>query len=273
MSTLRGKLQSISLIDVLQLLHANRKTGELLVTRGSANGVLYVVAGEVVHAETAKAQGESAAFDILGWDQGSFEFVTTAVKAAPSIRRSVPDLLMESARTADARRHLSGIFPDLNLVPWPRLKEPELTRDLRLFAEDRPCLPFLDGFRTFREAIDDSGLSDVSVLQACATLQGAGRLELLRPTLELAAAENRAGLFRQAGQAKLAAAHEERWRAAGPAAAAPIVRVRLQWGRRTATVPARFVKDQDAQTIGVPPELMQLWELPERTMIGIRPAP
>jgi hypothetical protein len=273
MSTLRGKLQSISLVDVLQLLHANRKTGELRLTRGSANGVLHVLGGEVVHAETAKAQGETAAFDILEWNQGTFEFVTTPVKATPSIKRSVPDLLMEAARTSDARRHLSGIFPDLDLVPWPLRKEPELTLGLRLYAEDRPCLPFLDGFRTFREAIEDSGLADVSVLQVCATLQTAGRLKLFQPTVELAVEEVKAGLFRQGGQVKLAAAHEARWRTMGPAADVPIARVRLQWGRRAAAAPVRFVRGMDEGTLGVPRELMQLWELPERTMIGTRPAP
>lgn len=273
MSTLRGKLQSISLVDVLQLLHANRKTGELLVTRGKANGVLYVQGGEVIHAETARAQGEPAAFDILEWDQGAFEFVTTQVKAAPTIRRSVPDLLMEAARTADARRHLSGIFPELNLVPWPSLKEPELTRGLQVFAEDRPCIPFLDGYRTFHEVIADSGLGDVSVLQVCATLQAANRLRLLQPTLELAVTEARAGLFRQANQVKLAAGIEDRWRTMGPAGGNPIHRVRLQCARRSVTAPVRFVKGMDEQTIGIPRELMQLWELPERSMIGTRPAP
>ena len=273
MSTLRGKLQSISLIDVLQLLHANRKTGELLVTRGKQSGVLFVLSGEVIHAETARAQGETAAFDILEWDQGNFEFVTTTCKAAATIRRSVPDLLMEAARTSDARKHLTGIFPDLDLVPWPVLKEPMLTRDLRVFAEDRGCIPFLDGYRSFHEVIQASRLSDVSVLQVCATLQTAGRLTLLRPTLELTAVESRPGLFRQPTHVKLAEDHEDRWRAGGPCGGRPIPRVRLQWPRRSITAPVRFVKGMEQLTIGIPRELMQLWELPERSMISIRPAP
>jgi len=273
MSTLRGKLQSISLIDVLQLLHANRKTGELLVTRGKQSGVLFVLSGEVIHAETAKAQGETAAFDILEWDQGSFEFVTTTCKAAATIRRSVPDLLMEAARTSDARRHLAGIFPDLDLVPWPVLQEPLLTRDLRLFAEDRGCIPFLDGFRTFHEVIQASRLSDVSVLQVCATLQAAGRLTLLRPAVELAATTARTGFFETASHVKVARVHEAAWAASGPYGRAPIARVRLQWLRSTATAPVQFVKGMAEQTIGIPRELMQLWELPESTMISIRPAP
>lgn len=231
MSTLRGKLQSISLVDVLQLLHANRKTGELLVSRGKVNGVLDVQNGEVVHAETAKAQGESAAFDILEWDQGGFEFITIAVKAPATIKRSVPDLLMEAARTTDSRKHLSGIFPDLNLVPWTSLKEPMLTRDLRIFPEDRPVLGFLDGYRTFMEIINDSGLGDVAVLQVCATLQAAGRLTVLKPTVSVAVAAARTGFFKKAEHVKVAKIHEAHWLAMGPYGANPIGHLRIVWPR------------------------------------------
>jgi hypothetical protein len=273
MSTLRGKLQSLSLVDVLQLLHANRKTGELLVSRGRQSGVLYVQNGEVVHAETAKAQGESAAFDILEWDQGGFEFVTTPVRVPVTIKRSVPDLLMEAARTTDSRRHLAGIFPDLGLVPWPTVKGPALTRDLRLFEEDRKVLDYLDGFRTFQEIIAESQLGDVTVLQVCAALQSAGRLERLKPTRSVAVAWARTGLFRSPERVQLAKVHESGWLAMAPYGAAPIHRVRVVWARNSAVAPVRFVKGLDEQTIGVSRELMQSWELPEGIFVGIRPAP
>lgn len=273
MSTLRGKLQSISLVDVLQLLHANRKTGELLVSHGRQNGVLYVQNGEVVHAETAKAQGEPAAFDILQWDQGGFEFITTQVKAAPTIRRTVPDLLMEAARTADARKHLSGIFPDLGLVPWPLLKGPRLSQGLAIFPEDRGALAFLDGYRTLQDIITDSRLPDVSVLQACATLHSAGRLAVLQPTISVAASLARTGLFQKGDPVKLAKVHESHWLAMGPYGDHPIERVRLVLPRGPVTAPVQFVKGLAEQTVGISRELMQSWDLPEGMFISVRPAP
>jgi hypothetical protein len=271
MSTLRGKLQSISLVDVLQLLHANRKTGELLVTKGKQSGVLYVQNGVVVHAETAKAQGETAAFDILEWDQGGFEFVTTPIKAPVTIKRSVPDLLMEAARTTDSRRYLSGIFPDLGVVPWPTAKEPNLTKGLRLHEEDRGVLAYLDGYRTFQEIITDSDLGDVAVLQVCAALQAAGRLALLQPTIYVSAEAAKTGLFRSGDHVKLDKIHEAHWLPMGPYGATPIGRVRLVWGRRSVVAPVRFVKGMSEQTIGISRELMQSWELLEGLNVGVRP--
>ncbi|HLP30698.1 MAG TPA: DUF4388 domain-containing protein, partial [Geothrix sp.] len=91
MSNLRGTLESISLTDVAQLLHVNRKTGMLQVSSGKVSGVLYFSMGEVIHAETLSSRGESAAFEILEWITGHFEFLTTQVQVQATIRRTVPD--------------------------------------------------------------------------------------------------------------------------------------------------------------------------------------
>ena len=272
MGTLRGQLQSISLVDVLQLLHSNRKTGELLVSRGPRSGILHILNGEVVHAETGKARGEGAAFDILAWDQGEFEFIATSVKTVPTIQRSVPDLLMEAARITDSRNYLSAIFPDLDLVPWPTLGEPQLTAGLRLFAEDRPVLGFLNGYRSLREVIADSSLSDVSVLQVCANLQAAGRMDLLDPAHPVAVTALKAGFFQRGGQVRLARSHELRWQAQGPYGANPLTCVRIARPQGSVLAQVQFVKDLADETIGIPRELMQSWELPEATMVSIRPA-
>ena len=234
MSTLRGKLQSIALVDVLQLLHANRKTGELLVTQGKQSGVLYVQNGVVVHAETAKAQGETAAFDILEWDQGGFEFVTTPVKA-PVDHQAV------GAGPAHGGRPHHRLPPaPVGHLPGPRTwcpgpppRSPSSPRACGCIAEDRGVLAFLDGYRTFQEIITDSELGDVAVLQVCAALQGAGRLALLQPTIYVCGRSRQARLFRQGDQVKLAKIHEAHWLTMGPYGRTPIQRVRMVWARRS----------------------------------------
>ncbi len=80
------------------------------------------------------------------------------------------------------------------------------------------------------------------------------------------------GLFRKAEQVKVAKAHEAHWLAMGPYGAAPIGRVRIVWPRGSALAPVQFVKGMGDQTIGIPRELMQSWELPEGIFVGIRPA-
>jgi hypothetical protein len=271
MSTLRGSLQSISLMDVVQLLNVNRKTGKLIVNQGKTTGILYVLNGDVVHAETPQVLGEPGAFEILEWDKGEFEFVTTKFKAPTTIRRSVPDLLMEAARTADSRKHLRAIFPSLHVVPWPLMAEPALTQGLRIFQEDRRCLPFLDGYRTFLEVLQVSEQSEVSVLQACAQLKEAGRLKILEPGVSLVVMPQKGGLFKKADHVEVPRSLEARWQAMGPYAA--VNSVRLLWPEGPAVERVRFAKDLDEQHVAIPKELMQSWGLPEGMLITVRPAP
>lgn len=273
MSTLRGNLQSISLMDVVQLLHVNRKTGKLLVNQEKVSGILFVLNGDVVHAETPQVLGESAAFDILEWDRGEFEFITTKFKAPTTIKRSVQDLLMEAARTMDSRKHLRGIFPNLNLVPWPTLAEPQLTAGLKLYAEDRKVLPYLDGYRTFLEVMTVSQQNEVSVLQTCATLQGAGRLGILKPNASLSVTPLKTGFFKKSDHVEIAKVHETTWAAQGPYGASPITNVRILWPEGPAVEQVQFVKGMDETTIGIPRELMQSWGLPEGMFVTIRPTP
>lgn len=258
-------------MDVVQLLNVNRKTGKLLVNQPNLSGVLYVLNGDVVHAETPHVLGESAAFEILEWDKGEFEFITTKFKAPTTIKRSVPDLLMEAARTADSRKHLRSIFPSLHVVPWPGMEEPFLTQGLRIFQEDRRCLPFLDGYRTFLEIMAVSEQSEVSVLQACSQLKEAGRLTILEPNTTARVAAMKSGIFRKGDHVELSKTHEARWQTMGPYRL--VTSVRILWPDGPAVEPVRFVKGMDDHIIGIPKELMQSWGLSEGTNITVRPAP
>src|SRR5664279_5137944 len=216
MSNLRGTLQSISLTDVAQLLHANRKTGMLQVNSGKVSGVLYFSSGEVIHAETQAAQGEMAAFEILEWISGQFEFLTTHVQIASSIRRTVPDLLMDSARLQDSRKRFHSIFPRMTAVPWPTLPLPELLEGLKLFTEERRILPYFDGYRDFQDVMAASGQHDVAVLQAAAILKDAGRLELLEPDAHLSITLLKSGLFKKGDHLELPKTLGDLWSTLGP---------------------------------------------------------
>ena len=273
MSNLRGNLQSISLTDVVQLLNVNRKTGKLYVIDGKRTGTLYVVNGEVVHAETPQAVGESAAFEVLEWDKGEFEFAVAKFKVPTSIRRSLQDLLMESARTADSRKRFRSIFSNLHAVPWPTLREPQLTQGLKLFPEDRKVLPFLDGFRDFTEVMAVSNMNEVAVLQTCLTLKEAGRLQVLDPAVTVTTTPMKSGFFRKSDHVELSTTVEAVWKMMGPYRLEPIRNVRIIWPEGPAVEPVHFVADRDDQSLSVPKELMQAWNLPEGIFVSVRPAP
>jgi hypothetical protein len=278
------------------MLHGNRNTGELRVTRGEQTGIIFLRLGQVVHAQTEAAQGEAAAYEILAWDQGEFEFATAPPQLLSTISRTVPDLLMEAARTTDSRSHLAGIFRDLDRVPWPTVPRAKAAKDLRIPEEYLPAIAFLDGYRTFQEIIAASGLTDVGVLQVCAALQGAGRLEVLDPSITMTIAPAKPGFLHKGYQGKLSMAneahwqamlgpygkrhqpcllskaHEARWKAMGPYGARSIEQVFILLPDGPKLAPVHFTKDADEQAIEVPRELMEAWQVSEGRQVGIRPS-
>jgi hypothetical protein len=272
MSNLRGTLESISLMDVAQLLHVNRKTGMLQVNSGKNSGVLYFSGGEVIHAETLSARGEVAAFEILEWASGHFEFLTTQVQIPASIRRTVPDLLMDSARLQDSRRRLNTIFPRMTAVPWPSLPMPQLLEGIKLFAEERRILPFFDGYRDFQDVMAASGQHDVTVRQAAAILKDAGRLEVFEPDAYVSVVGLKSGLFKKASHIELPKVMEGWWIVLGPYRHG-IQNLRVIWSKGAAVERVEFVPGLGDKQVAIPRELMQAWGLTEGTHVKVRPAP
>jgi hypothetical protein len=272
MSNLRGNLESISLTDVVQLLHVNHKIGMLQVNCGKTSGVLYFSNGEVIHAETQSAKGEMAAFEILEWVTGHFEFLTTHVQIPATIRRTVPDLLMDSARLQDSRKRLITIFPRLTVVPWPTLPVPQLLEGLKLFAEERRILPFFDGYRDFQDVMAASGQHDVAVLQAAAILKDAGRLEVLDPDSHLTVTLLKTGFFKKGDHIELPKAIEGRWITLGPYQGG-IKKVRVIGPKGPVLERVEFVTGLPDKQLAIPREFMQAWGMTEGTHVKVRPAP
>ena len=272
MSNLRGALDSISLTDVAQLLHVNRKSGMLQVNTGKVSGVLYFSNGEVIHAETMSSRGEAAAFEILEWVSGRFEFLTTQVRVPASIRRTVPDLLMDSARIHDSRKRLNTIFPRMTAVPWPTVPAPQLLEGLKLFAEERRIVPYFDGYQDFQDVMVASGQNDVAVLQAASILKAAGRLEVLEPDAHLTVTPLKSGLFKKGDHLELPKAVEGWWIALGPYQGG-IKNVRMILPKGPPVERVEFVNGLADKLIAIPREFMQTWGLTEGSHVKMRPAP
>ncbi len=272
MSNLKGDLESISLMDVVQLLHVNRKSGMLQVASGKDGGVLYFSRGEIVHAESQAQRGEMAAFEILEWATGQFEFLSTQIQAPSTIRRTVPDLLMDSARQSDSRKRLHVLFPRLSAVPWPTLPLMELTAGLKVFAEDRQVIPFFDGYRDFEDVMKASGQNDVAVMQAAAILKDAGRLVVLEPDAHLTLVTMKTGLFKKGDHLELPKAMEGWWRSLGPYAHG-VHNVRVMWAQGPAVEKVEFVSGLLDHLLAIPRELMVAWDLAEGSHVKVRPAP
>ncbi|HEY7675871.1 MAG TPA: DUF4388 domain-containing protein, partial [Candidatus Methylomirabilis sp.] len=110
---IQGRLQEVSLPNVIQILEVERKTGTLELERGGERASLHFDDGQIVDAAWKDHGGEMAVYRILQWTDGAFRFVPAAEGAAPAqrIRSNNQHLLMEGMRRLDEGARLLGQLP------------------------------------------------------------------------------------------------------------------------------------------------------------------
>jgi hypothetical protein len=165
-SELRGDLRQVPLVDLLQLLAMNRRTGVLTVSTPAGAGELRVSDGEVLDAVYRRLEGEKAFYRLLAEREGTFVFSPGTPPAVARVTTNTSALLMEAMRQKDelerVREQLgSGDVAFIAGDERPEDNEPRLLEDI---------LTALASPRTLSELIDELPSPDLEVLQGLVTL-------------------------------------------------------------------------------------------------------
>jgi DNA-binding response OmpR family regulator len=99
--TLRGTLQQMNVIDLLQSLELSRKTCRLVLTSGDDRSELFFTEGQINHATYGPLSGDDAVYKVLTWTGGNFQIDFTSSSTEQTITRSTQGLLMEGLRLLD----------------------------------------------------------------------------------------------------------------------------------------------------------------------------
>ena len=98
---LKGDLQDMAVADLIQHNCQDRKTAHLVIENNEDQASLYFNEGKVVHAVLNDLQGEDVVYQILSWENGTFNLEMGAEPPAVTIRRSWSALLLEGAKRLD----------------------------------------------------------------------------------------------------------------------------------------------------------------------------
>ena len=100
---LQGRLEEMSMIDLMQSLEMGQKSCRLTVQKGSERAELFFASGQCRDAKIADLTGDDAVFKIVLWTEGEFEIDFNAANAstASTTTRSTTGLLMEAMRMMD----------------------------------------------------------------------------------------------------------------------------------------------------------------------------
>ena len=100
---IQGRLEEMSMIDLMQSLEMGQKSCRLIVQKGSEAAELYFAAGQCRDARMGTTEGDDAVFKILLWTEGEFEIDFNAANGSSrtTTTRNTTGLLMEAMRLMD----------------------------------------------------------------------------------------------------------------------------------------------------------------------------
>jgi CheY-like chemotaxis protein len=98
---LEGRLEEMSIIDLLQSLEMGQKNCKLTVSRAGEKCEMWFTAGACKHAVYGPIAGEQAVYSIMAWTDGTFEIDFNGTSDQETIQRSTQGLLMEGLRLQD----------------------------------------------------------------------------------------------------------------------------------------------------------------------------
>lgn len=111
-SGFRANLHGASLADLVQMECLAGRERVIRVSSGGEVGYLYFRAGQIVHAVSRRGIGETAALEILRWNDGTFEPCGAGWPDRDSISSNWQNLLLLSAQHRDeSGRHNLVAFP------------------------------------------------------------------------------------------------------------------------------------------------------------------
>jgi CheY-like chemotaxis protein len=188
---LRGNLEQMPMVDLLQLLAMNRKSGVLGVATAYGAGEIRVSDGEVIDSVYRRLEGEKAFYRLLGEHEGRFAFSPGEPVSVRRLTSRTSHLLMEAMRQVDEVRRLrealglrgEAIAVDDGPLPAGLADHASLVTDLTRILG----LP-----RSLDDLLDEHPATDLAILDTLAQLEAAGRVRrvpLARLTTPLAAVE------------------------------------------------------------------------------------
>jgi CheY-like chemotaxis protein len=106
---LSGRLSHLDLPGVIQMLGQSHQTGALHLNAGETDGVIFLDAGKITHAECGTLFGDEAVYHMVKnchrRVEGVYKFVYGATAAQHTVLRSATDLLLDALREFDEAEH------------------------------------------------------------------------------------------------------------------------------------------------------------------------
>ena len=175
-----GRLDQLSLADLIESFGVERKTGVLSLSNGRRTGQVYFQNGTVINASLGDMKLEQAVYQMFSWNRGFFNMVFRDIDITDEISVSNLGLLLHGIKRVESRdkliKQLSS--PNTSFTVTPTFKV--LVEKKKVGEDVANFIKLLDGKRDIEQIIDDSGLDDLVTLNRIVRLYQQG---FIKPTI------------------------------------------------------------------------------------------
>jgi len=105
---IQGRLEEMSVTELMQSLEMGQKSCRLRLRHGGEEAELYFNAGQCKHAHLGGTEGDTVAYQVIGWLDGDFEIEFGATSDRETTTLSTTGLLMEAMRLMDEANQSVG---------------------------------------------------------------------------------------------------------------------------------------------------------------------
>ena len=191
---LEGNLADITMIDLLQTIEEELRSGTIHLTREGQSAVIYFREGNILDAICGKLQGAEAIYRLMLWPDGVFVLrYHDQVRRVDRIEKDSGALLLEGIRRLDQYNTLLDELPNLHHVFEADYQALSAVID-QLPDEVGRILRLFDGLRSIREVADSSPVHDVTTLQIVKKLLDDGYLTDVTPSARRSERPSRSNL-------------------------------------------------------------------------------
>jgi predicted regulator of Ras-like GTPase activity (Roadblock/LC7/MglB family) len=170
---MRGNLKDMAIADLIQHTCEDRKTAQLTIQHSGEKVVLYFKNGNVVHAVLGDQTGEAVVYQVLQWDEGSFDLEVGVKPPQTTISRNWSGLLLEGARRLDEENSTTAVLQseqnfDTEVNPMAKLDDILKEMSAEITGYIACALVGLDGINLAAHA--SSKAADPEVISAQGTM-------------------------------------------------------------------------------------------------------
>lgn len=158
---MQGKLEDYNLIDIVQTLEQNKKTGMLIMYHGRDEGRIWFTEGEICDARFRNVDNISAIMKLMTWMEGDFTMTFTGETYERKIEIDNQQILLDAIQYLDERNQIMQTLPDQDEV---LLISPE-TDLTTMNPEDATYLRFFHGGQTIATYLTSFDDDEISLLK------------------------------------------------------------------------------------------------------------